>query len=107
MKFIKLVKSAKSEGNQIKFDCTAGSLKLEILNDTESMYDNNPRRNRLYIGCWSGGDHSNCDYYKEGPEDFNATVADAKAILPELEQICSEFDNKVIALMEKYGYKHK
>lgn len=101
MKFIKLIKSAKAEGDRVRFDCTNGSLRLQILN-----YDS--RRNRLNLGCWSGdGKDSNCDYYKEGPEDFDATVEDAKAILSELEQVCSEFDNKVIALMEKYGYKHE
>ena len=105
MKFIKLIKSAKSEGMKIAFDCTSGSLELNVLRDIKSDRDN--RRNLLNIGCWSGGNHSNGDYYKEGPENFDAAFEDAKAILPELEQICSEFDNKVIALMEKYGYKHE
>lgn len=105
MKFVKVIKSAKAEGTKIAFDCTSGSLELNVLRDIKS--DRDDRRNLLNIGCWSGGNRSNGDYYKEGPEDFDATIEDAKAILPELEQICSEFDNKVIALMEKYGYKHE
>lgn len=105
MKFVKVIKGAKVEGMKIAFDCTAGSLELNVLRDIESDRDN--RRNLLNIGCWSGGSRSNGYYYKEGPENFDATFEDAKAILPELEQICSEFDNKVIALMKKYGYKHE
>ena len=104
MKFIKLVKSAKTEGTKIAFDCTAGSLELSILRDMD--YDRDIRRNRLNIGCWSGGKRSNGDYYKPGPES-DVAFEDAKAILPELEQICSEFDAKVIAMMEKHGYKHE
>ena len=105
MKFVKVIKSAKAEGMKIAFDCTAGSLELNVLRDMKHDRDN--IKNLLNIGCWSGGNRSNGDYYKEGPENSDATFEDAKAILPELEQICSEFDNKVIALMEKYGYRHE
>ena len=33
MKFIKVIKSAKAEGMKIAFDCTAGSLELNVLRD--------------------------------------------------------------------------
>lgn len=96
MKFIKVIKSAKAEGTRVGFDSIAGSISIDLY----------PRYNDIKLSCWAGGRVLD-NYHKEGEEDYDALVEDAKAILPELEQICSEFDNKVIALMEKYGYKRK
>lgn len=95
MKFTKLIKAAKAEGMEVSFDSMAGKIKIDLYND-----------NDIRLGLWSGG-NVNERYHKDGEEDFDKQVEDAKAILSELEQICSEFDNKVVALMEKYGYKQK
>jgi hypothetical protein len=96
MKFIKVIKSAKAEGTRVRFDSIAGSISIDLY----------PRDNDIKLSCWAGG-KSIDNYHKEGEEDYDALVEDAKAILPELEQICSEFDNKIIALMEKHGYTQK
>ena len=96
MKFIKLIKSAKSEGTRVRFDSIAGSISIDLY----------PRNNDIKLSCWAGG-RAIDNYHKEGEEDYDTLVEDAKAILPELEQICSEFDNKIIALMQKHGYTQK
>ena len=96
MKFVKLIKSAKSEGTRVRFDSIAGSISIDLY----------PRDNDIKLSCWAGG-RAIDNYHKENEEDYDALVEDAKAILPELEQICSEFDNKIIALMEKHGYTQK
>lgn len=95
MKFIKLVKSAKTEGTKVSFESLAGSIEIALYND-----------NDIRLGLWSGG-KVNERYHKDGEENYEQQVEDAKAILPELEQICSEFDSKIIAMMEKHGYKQK
>lgn len=95
MKWTKLVKCAKAENTQVSFESIAGSIKIDLYND-----------NDIRLGLWSGG-NVNERYHKDGEENFDKQVEDAKAILQELEQICSEFDTKVVALMEKYGYVRK
>lgn len=93
MKFIKLVKSAKTEGTRVRFDSIAGSIEIGLYHD-----------NDIKLSCWAGGNASDT-YHKDGEWNHEQQVEDAKAILPELEQICSEFDAKIIAMMEKHGYK--
>ena len=92
MKFTKIVKSAKIDGRRINFDSLQGSIMIDILND-----------NFVRLGLWSGG-YNGDTYHKEGEDNYDELVEVVKQLYPELEQICTEFDNKIMNLMKQHGF---
>lgn len=94
------IKSAKVEPrNNISFDSVPGGLQLQV-------YEEFHNKNYYFdLSCWSGGNLNKSDYYKQGTENYEEMLEISKELMPQLEQICSEFDEKIKDLMKKYGFE--